>query len=143
VTTGQSGRVTGPSLTPSIPYDEPSAALAWLTDVLGFTASDAFHDPDGNLVFAQLVWGDGVIFISGRPPSDNPWAVVGPCSISLVADDEAAVERIHAQVVAAGGDVVREPHLSRTPLFPDGSYQLDVRDNEGNLWTVGTFRPDG
>ena len=132
----------GPSVTPSIPYDDPSAALAWLTDVLGFTVSDAFHGPDGTVAFAQLVWGDGVIFISRRPPPDNPWAWVGPCSISLVADGEAAVDRIHAQVVAAGGEVVREPHLSRTPLFPHGSYQLDVRDAEGNLWTVGTFRPN-
>jgi len=51
------------------------------------------------------------------------------------------VNRIHSQVVAARGDVVREPQVSRTPLFPDGSYQFDVRDGEGNLWTVGTFRP--
>ena len=116
-------------------------ALAWLTDVLGFRVSAAFHDPAGKLAFAQLVWGNGAIFISGRPPSDNPWAAVGPCSISLVADDEAAVQRIHAQVVAAHADVVRESQVSRAPLFPAGSYQFDVRDTEGNLWTVGTFRP--
>ena len=116
-------------------------ALAWLTDVLGFSVSDAFHDPAGNLAFAQLVWGNGVIFISARPSSDNPWAAVGPSSISLVADDEAAVKGIYARVLAAQGEVVREPQVSRTPLFPDGSYQFDVRDAEGNLWTIGTFMP--
>lgn len=109
--------------------------------MLGFSVSDVFHDAAGNLAFAQLVWGNGAIFVSGRSPADNPWAAVGPCSISLVADDEAHVARIHGRVVAAHGEVVREPQLSRTPLFPEGSYQLDVRDPEGNLWTVGTFRP--
>ena len=131
----------GPSVTPSIPYDAPSVALAWLTEVLGFSVSDAFHEPSGNLAFAQLAWGNGVIFISQRPSSDNPWAAVGPSSISLVADDEAAVKGIYARVVAAHCQVVREPQVSRTPLFPEGSYQFDVRDTEGNLWTVGTFRP--
>jgi len=61
-------RVDGPSVTPSIPYEAPCVALGWLTDVLGFTLSDAFHDPAGNLAFAQLVWGNGAIFISGARP---------------------------------------------------------------------------
>lgn len=30
---------------------------------------------------------------------------------------------------------------SKTPAFPEGSRQFDVRDPEGNLWTVGTYRP--
>ena len=89
------------------------------------------------------MWGNGAVFVSGRPAADNPWSVIGPTSLALVADDEAAVDRCHDGIVASStaAEVIRPPHLSRTPLFPDGSYQFDVRDPEGNLWTVGTFRP--
>ena len=134
----------GPSITASVAYDDPDAGVSWLTDALGFSLSHAFRDGAGTLGFAQLVWGNGAIFVSGRPPADNPWSVSGPASLSLVADDEAAVDRCHERVAASsvGAGVIRPPHLSRTPLFPDGSYQFDVRDPEGNLWTVGTFRPD-
>jgi hypothetical protein len=37
--------------------------------------------------------------------------------------------------------VVRELHVARTPAFPQGSAQFDLRDPEGNLWTVGTYQP--
>jgi hypothetical protein len=43
--------------------------------------------------------------------------------------------------VAAGAEVVRPVHNARTPAFPDGSHQFDLRDPGGNLWTVGTFQP--
>jgi hypothetical protein len=28
-----------------------------------------------------------------------------------------------------------------TKMFPQGSHQFDLRDPDGNLWTVGTFQP--
>ena len=43
--------------------------------------------------------------------------------------------------VAAGAEIVRPLHVARTPAFPDGSRQFDVRDPGGHLWTVGTFQP--
>lgn len=136
-------QAVGPSLTPSVPYDDPSAAVTWLAEVLTFTATHVFRDPSGLVTFAQLVWDTGVVFVSGRASADNPWSVVGPSSISLAAADEAAVDDLYQRALAARADVVRPPQRSRTPLFPDGSYQFDVRDPEGNLWTVGTFRPSG
>jgi uncharacterized glyoxalase superfamily protein PhnB len=82
-----------------------------------------------------------VVFVSSRPGPDNPWSKVGVASIALVAPDAETVRRHFHQAVAAGADVVRELHVSRTPAFPQGSAQFDVRDLEGNLWTVGTYQP--
>ena len=47
----------------------------------------------------------------------------------------------HARAKAASADIVRPVHVARTPAFPEGSTQFDLRDPEGNLWTVGTFQP--
>ena len=132
---------TGPSITPGVVYDDADAGLAWLVDILGFESQHVFRDGAGSVTFAQLMWGGGTVFVSGRAGGDNPWRDIGPASIALVADDQAAVDGHYARVVDAGADVVRPQNLSRTPLFPEGSYQFDVRDPGGNLWTVGTYRP--
>ncbi len=134
-------QVIAPTLTPSVPYDDVVEAVRWLTEVLGLRAAAVYDGPDGRVLFAQLVWRTGVVFVSARPPADNPWAVVGPASIALAAENAATVDRHYERVVAAGGDIVRPIHDARTPAFPDGSHQFDVRDPEGNLWTVGTFQP--
>jgi len=130
-----------PTITPTLPYDDVAQAVHWLTRVLGFMVAAAYDGPDGRVVFAQLVWRTGVVFVSARAPADNPWAVVGPASIALAAEDAATVDRHYQRAVAAGAQIVRPPHLASTPAFPDGSHQFDVRDPAGHLWTIGTFRP--
>jgi uncharacterized glyoxalase superfamily protein PhnB len=129
------------TVTPTVPYDDARAAIRWLTEVLGFRAAAVYDTPDGTLVFAQLVWRTGIVFLSARAPADNPWAKVGPASIALAAEDADTVERLYQRAVAAGADIVRPVHDARTPMFPQGSHQFDLRDPEGNLWTVGTFQP--
>ncbi|MGH2453774.1 MAG: VOC family protein [bacterium] len=85
----------------------------------------------------RLAW----IAISTRAPAGNPWATVGPASIALAAEDAETVDRHYQRAVGAGAEIVRPVHDARTPAFPHGSHQFDVRDPEGNLWTVGTFQP--
>jgi uncharacterized glyoxalase superfamily protein PhnB len=134
-------QLIAPTLTPSIPYDNVGAAMRWLADVLGFRAAAVYDGPDGGVFFAQLVWRTGVVFVHERARGDNAWAVVGPASIALAAEDAAAVDDLYKRALDAGADIIRPVHDARTPMFPEGSHQFDVRDSEGNLWTVGTFQP--
>lgn len=129
------------TLTATVPYDDPAAAVRWLTEVLGLTETALYDGPDGKPVFVQLAWRTGVVFVSARAPVDSPWSKVGPSSIALAAEDAKTVDRLYAQALAAGADIVRPVHVARKPMFPEGSHQFDVRDPEGNLWTVGTFAP--
>jgi uncharacterized glyoxalase superfamily protein PhnB len=133
--------VIAPTVTPSIPYDDADRAVLWLTSVLGFSAGAVYSGPDGRVVFAELVWRTGVVFVSRRAGSDNPWAAVGPASIALAAQDAETVDRHYQRAVVAGAEIIRPVHDARTPAFPDGNHQFDLRDPEGNLWTVGTFQP--
>jgi len=109
--------------------------------VLGFAAASVYEMPDGGIAFAELVWRTGIVFVSSRPPDDNPWAKVGPASIALAAENAATVDRHYQRALAASADIVRPLHDAVTPAFPAGSHQFDVRDPEGNLWTIGTFQP--
>ena len=133
--------MNGPTITSSIAYDDAPAGIKWLTEVLGLKRKSLYQMPDGNVAFAELVWRTGIVFVSSRPPADNPWSKVGIASIALVATDAKSVNEHYERARSAGADIVRALHVARTPAFPDGSTQFDVRDPEGNLWTVGTFQP--
>jgi uncharacterized glyoxalase superfamily protein PhnB len=130
-----------PTVTPSVVYNDAPAGIDWLTRVLGLKLRSRYAMPDGSVAFAELGWRTGVVFVSSRPPADNPWSRVGLASIALAAPDADFVKRHFDQAVAQGAEVVHKLHVSRTPAFPLGSTQFDLRDPEGNLWTVGTYQP--
>jgi uncharacterized glyoxalase superfamily protein PhnB len=134
-------QVIAPTLTPSIIYDDARRGIRWLTEVLGFTMASMYEAPGGGVAFAELVWRTGIAFVSGRPDPNNPWSKAGISSIALVAEDASVVQQHYERALAAGADLVRKLHVARAPAFPEGSYQFDVRDPEGNLWTMGTFQP--
>lgn len=140
-TNGSLLEMNAPTVTPSVVYNDASAGIDWLTRILGLKLLSRHPMPDGTVAFAELAWRTGVVFVSSRPPADNPWSKVGVASIALAAPDAETVRRHFHQAVAAGADVVRDLHVSRTPAFPQGSAQFDLRDPEGNLWTVGTYQP--
>jgi uncharacterized glyoxalase superfamily protein PhnB len=133
--------MSSPTVNPSVLYNDAFAGIDWLTRVLGMTPLSRYAAPDGSVAFAEMGWRSGVVFVSSRPPTDNPWSRVGVAAIALVAADAEAVRHQYLKAVAAGADVVRELHVARTPAFPQGSAQFDLRDPEGNLWTVGTYQP--
>jgi len=133
--------MNNPTVTSSIVYNDAHRGIAWLTNVLGMELGSLYKTPDGAVAFAELIWRTGVVFVSSRPPADNPWSQVGPASIALVAEDADSVKKKYNHAVTVGADVVREFQVARTPAFPNGSTQFDLRDPEGNLWNVGTFQP--
>ena len=133
--------MNGPAVITSVIYDDAHAGLKWLTEVLGLWQKSLYQMPDGQVAFAELVWRTGMVFISSRPPADNPWSRVGIASSALVAADAQEVSEHYQRARSAGADIVRPLHVARTPAFPEGSTQFDVRDPEGNLWTLGTFQP--
>jgi uncharacterized glyoxalase superfamily protein PhnB len=133
--------MSGPTIISSLIYADAEAGIKWLTEVLGLTLKSLHKTPDGKVAFAELVWRTGIVFVSSRPPEDNPWSRVGVASIALVGEDANSVSKHYDRACAANVDVVRALHVAHTPAFPAGSTQFDVRDPEGNLWTIGTFQP--
>ena len=128
------------TLTPSVTYNDTRAGIRWLVNVLGFRVARIFDGPDGRVAFAELVWRNSIIFVSGKSDRE-PWTGVGPSSIALAAPSAEAVDRHYEHAHAASADIIRPIHDAVTPAFPEGSHQFDMRDPDGNLWTVGTFQP--
>jgi uncharacterized glyoxalase superfamily protein PhnB len=123
-----------PTITSALACDDPRGLIRWLVDVLEFRVGPVYDDPDGGVAHAQLSWREGNVFVSSRQPT--VWGQTGPASICLAADDPAEIDRLYQRARAAGADVVLEIEDADY-----GSHQFGLRDPEGNVWTVGTYRP--
>lgn len=111
-------------------YDDPAAAIDFLTGTLGLVAQSV-HEADGDVAHAELSHEQDVLMLGKRRPDDG-WDT-GAAVVYLAVDD---VDAHHDRAVAAGAEVVQ-------PLTdqPYGSREYAVRDVEGNRWCVGTYRP--
>jgi len=125
------------SVWPCLNYRDARAAIAFLTDVLGFR--EALVVPDGEdataVAHAELRWpeGGGVMLGSAdREGNEFSELPTGCASLYVVTDDPHAV---HGRVVAAGATIVRE---MRDEDY--GSTGFSLRDPEGNIWSFGTYR---
>lgn len=117
---------------PTIRYDDAEAALAFLTGTLGLEEQFVARDDDGRVTHAELSHETGVVMIGPRADRPDPFDT-GRAVVYLAADD---IDARHDRAVEAGATVVHGP-LDQ----PYGSREFAVSDPEGNVWSVGTYRP--
>ncbi|MER7438156.1 VOC family protein [Pseudonocardia alni] len=124
------------SIHPTLRYDDPRAAIAFLTTALGFREVAVHTGDDGGVAHAELAWDDGadtgVVLIGPRRAGGDRFDT-GRTVVYLTCDDPDAV---HARAAAAGAEI------TMAPVDQDyGSRECAVADPEGNTWSVGTYRP--
>lgn len=128
-----------PTVWHSLRYLDASAAITFLTYVLGFSASFVVRDDEDSSVVrhAQLVWPEGGGVMLGSMPAaadtrpDWPQRP-GNSGAYVVTDDPKAV---YDRAVAAGAEILSPlgDQDGRGPSF-------GLVDTEGNYWNFGTYR---
>ena len=121
-----------PSFISSLIYRDNRAALSWLQEAFGFVTSEVLTDANGNVVHAEMTYGDGTIMIG------NEWAdwTLSPASLG-----DKNTQRIHVRVDGdidahyahakqAGARIVREPE---DQFYGERCYM--AADLEGHRWT--------
>ncbi|HLU60520.1 MAG TPA: VOC family protein [Pseudonocardia sp.] len=116
-------------------YDDARAAIAYLTGTLGFVEQNVHLADDGTVAHAELSFGDDVLMIGTRRAGNDPFDT-GRAVVYLALDSAEEVNAHHDRAVAAGAEVVQE--LVDQPY---GSREYAVRDPEGNIFSVGSYRP--
>ena len=111
---------------PLIWSDNVEIILDWAVSSLGLTESWRAPGESG-LEHAELLWPGGRVSINVRTDDTRD---MGPAGIALRFDDREVVDRIHAQAVAAGAEVMQAPGESRV------AYSFIARDPDGNQWWV-------
>jgi uncharacterized glyoxalase superfamily protein PhnB len=93
-------------------------------------------DPGEPLEHAEIRIGTGIVMLSDTARAgENPFCLPGPVAVYVVVDDPDA---LHDRAVAAGAEIVRG--LEDQPY---GSRDFAARDDHGNVWSFGTYRPAG
>jgi uncharacterized glyoxalase superfamily protein PhnB len=126
---------TAPTVWPALRCKDAKGLIKFLVDALGFEESLVVEDA-GVVHHAELRWppGGGVMLGDDRAPEDELHARLpkGPVSVYVVCDDpDARFERASAH----GAEV-----LQGLKDEDFGSRGFSVRDPEGNVWTLGTYR---
>lgn len=133
-------KTTTAPLMPVMRYRDCNKAVDFLTNVFGFSEGNAFRDEKGNVMHAELWFGNGGIMIG--PVADTPFGKVMrqpdqaggvTASFFCVVNDPDAH---HARAAAAGFEMI-------LPLRDEsyGSREYSVKDPEGHVWTFGTYDP--
>jgi uncharacterized glyoxalase superfamily protein PhnB len=123
------------TLSPSIRYQDPRAALAWLHEAFGFIETAVHEAPDGTIAHAEMAAAGGLIMLGsdGGRGEDPFGSHAGQgWTYASVEDPDA----LFARATAAGAVVV--VGLTDTDY---GSRDFSVRDPEGNVWSFGTYAP--
>ncbi len=128
-----------PRISPSLFYDDATAAIDWLTRAFGFEVQKRVEDDQGRIVHSQLVLNGGLIMVgqTGLQPDreyqKSPRTIGGANTQSLavyVDDADAHCERARA----AGAEITMEP---ATQDYGEG-YWVDrsygTLDQEGHHW---------
>jgi uncharacterized glyoxalase superfamily protein PhnB len=123
-------------------YRDPNAAIEWLCKAFGFTERAAYKGADGQVVHAELVFGNGMIMLGPFNKGEfaerfmtTPAETSGRCtqSIYLIVDD---VDAHHDRAAAAGAEIVMPPS---DPEYGGRAYA--AKDLEGHVWSFGTYDP--
>ncbi|KGH48427.1 glyoxalase [Modestobacter caceresii] len=121
-----------PTVWPAFRARDARALIRFLVDALGFEETAVYGEGDV-VQHAQLDWPPGGGIMLGSVRDDGGWTVApGSTGCYLVSDD---VDVLFHRAVAAGAEVFRP--LQDTDY---GGREFAVRDPEGNLWSVGSYR---
>ena len=124
-------------------YRDVAAAVDWLCSRLGFRLHSSVSTDDGEVVYAQVAFGNAMIMLAPiqdtaldrfmRQPDEIGGAETQSCYF-YVADAAAHF----AQAKTAGAEII----LDLQP-YDSGGEGYSCRDPEGHIWTFGTFDPWG
>ncbi|RMB62116.1 VOC family protein [Tessaracoccus antarcticus] len=125
-----------PSVWPSLTFMDADAGIRLLVEGLGFVITAEYRTAEGVVEHGEARWpeGGGVMFGSRGKPGD--WGSLGPQGVYVVAADDAGVDAALERVrVLPGVEILKDVHDTDY-----GSHEFAIRDADGNLWSVGTYR---
>jgi uncharacterized glyoxalase superfamily protein PhnB len=119
------------SFRPSVFYQDPKAALAWLAKAFGFETELVVEAPDGELVFSEMRFGDGRVIVRGKslPWRKSPRDVGGANTQYIEVNVEKEIDAHCERARAAGAVIAFGPETQ-----PYGERAYHAVDPEGHVW---------
>ncbi len=119
---------------PSVIYDDPKAAMTWLSKAFGFEPAIYIEGEDGRFIHCQMRYGDDLISIGQEWDAafKSPTKLGGKNTqlVSIQITEDLDVH--YARAKAAGAVIVAEPEVQ---FYGDRTYRCV--DHEGHHWSIG------
>lgn len=127
-----------PTVSVSLSYKDPKAALRFLEAAFGFEPTLIVLDAEDNLAHSEMRLGDGVVMVGSewterhRSPASIGGLNTQSVHVQLTPEVGGDVDAHCARALAAGATVVQPPE---TQFYGDRTYR--ALDPEGHMWTFG------
>jgi uncharacterized glyoxalase superfamily protein PhnB len=123
-----------PSVSASVCYKDPKAALKWLEEAFGFEPFMVILNENDELMHSEMRFGDGVVMVGSEwsPMHRSPASVDGLNTQSVHVQMTENVDAHCERARKAGAKIVREPE---TQFYGDRTYR--AADPEGHIWSFG------
>jgi uncharacterized glyoxalase superfamily protein PhnB len=119
---------TPQKITPYLLYEDPVAALDWLSRAFGFEETLRYTGDDGSVSHAEMWLGDGAIYLGGPGGDYKSPKRLGQETVGLyVLVDDVDAHYTHAK--AAGAEIKQE---LEDQVYGDRRYT--ATDPEGHVW---------
>ena len=127
-----------PALHAYLSYRDADAGLRWLGQV-GFTVVARRDGPSGNVLHAEVRWGDVVLMVASADAEYDTPPLQGRSTgggLYVWLPQPSRVDEWFSRAVEAGAKGVITPEDTEW-----GTRRSRVLDPEGHEWSVGTYRP--
>lgn len=114
---------------PVLVYEDVREAILWLCDVFGFEQHHQWESDDGTVQGAQVLVGEGCVFLRSKRGGEVPPQPGAPLSHSVMVND-VDVDALHERIRSKGGTVLSEPQT-----HPFGERHFSALDLAGHHWT--------
>ena len=120
-----------PTLSPSLFYDDPAAAIDFLQAAFGFELTMRVTDDEGRIGHAELACGDAIVMLgmTGWAPWAKSPRQLGGANTQVIHVHVDDVDAHHARAKAAGAEINMPP---TDQFYGDRSYR--AADPEGHMW---------
>ena len=125
-----------PTFFPYVSYRDAAAALAWLAEAFGFTTTADFRDSEGNVMHAEMSFGNGAIMLGTSTvdrSAEDPSTMPTEHGVYVYVSD---VDAHYDRAKAAGAHIVFPPEETEW-----GTRRYRALDPEGYEWSFGNYRP--
>lgn len=130
-------------LIPTVRYRDAKKAIQWLEDAFGFEPHAVYEDDKGQVVHAEMKFGE--VFIMIGQVADTPFGehMIQPdevggkntmCAYIVIPDEQ--VEAHYDKATTAGAGIV-DPYTQKDY----GGSGYSVSDCEGFIWSFGSYDP--
>lgn len=130
-----------PSVMPMMRYRDVAAAIDWLVQAFGFDKHMVVKGEDGQVIYAQLTFGDGLVMVGPVGESDFDRLMTQPDEVGGAETQTCylAVENadwFFNKAKTASAEIVLDLKSDAS-----GGRGFAAKDPEGHVWNFGTYDP--